>query len=143
MSYTLSVLISCLRFVNNDPETVKVGQDSHSVSDQTQGNWNGIVGRMELRSQSRIEACRVYADIDSKIARVHLNLRALSAKEKATVTLRAEAFNTSASHSVVAKPVDMRLLTLESLRQTSRLIWVMACFFGTSLTLSFIVSMLM
>lgn len=95
--------------VNNDPETVKVGQDSHSVSDQTQGNWNGIVGRMELRSQSRIEACRVYADIDSKIARVHLNLRALSAKEKATVTLRAEAFNTSASHSVVAKPVDIVL----------------------------------
>lgn len=29
---------------------VDVGQDSHSISDHTQGNWNGIVGRLELRS---------------------------------------------------------------------------------------------
>ena len=34
--------------VDNRPETVKVGDDSHSVSDQTQGNWNGIVGEMTL-----------------------------------------------------------------------------------------------
>jgi len=27
---------------------VDVGRDSHSVSDHTQGNWNGIVGRIEL-----------------------------------------------------------------------------------------------
>lgn len=28
---------------------VDVGENSHSVSDHTQGNWNGIVGRIELR----------------------------------------------------------------------------------------------
>ena len=38
--------------VYNGIENVCVGQDSHSVTDQTQGNWNGIVGRMELRSQA-------------------------------------------------------------------------------------------
>ncbi|RPJ87363.1 MAG: glycoside hydrolase, partial [Acidobacteria bacterium] len=27
---------------------VDVGENSHSVSDHTQGNWNGVVGRMEL-----------------------------------------------------------------------------------------------
>ena len=37
--------------VYNGIENVGVGQDSHSVTDQTQGNWNGIVGRMELRAQ--------------------------------------------------------------------------------------------
>ena len=37
--------------VYNGIENVGVGQDSHSVTDQTQGNWNGIVGKMELRSQ--------------------------------------------------------------------------------------------
>lgn len=37
----------CLK-INNNAERVGVGQDSHSVTDQTQGNWNGIVGRMEL-----------------------------------------------------------------------------------------------
>ena len=36
--------------VYNGIENVSVGQDSHSVTDQTQGNWNGIVGRMELQA---------------------------------------------------------------------------------------------
>lgn len=35
--------------VYNGIENVSVGQDSHSVTDQTQGNWNGIVGRIELQ----------------------------------------------------------------------------------------------
>ncbi|MBP5387340.1 MAG: beta-glucuronidase, partial [Prevotella sp.] len=34
--------------VYNGIENVCVGQDSHSVTDQTQGDWNGIVGRIEL-----------------------------------------------------------------------------------------------
>src|SRR5690606_35706977 len=29
---------------------VDVGENSHSVSDHTQGNWNGIVGNIELRA---------------------------------------------------------------------------------------------
>jgi len=37
--------------VYNGIENVGVGQDSHSVTDQTQGNWNGIVGALELRAQ--------------------------------------------------------------------------------------------
>lgn len=32
--------------VNNDPDICGVGKDSHSITDQTQGNWNGIVGKM-------------------------------------------------------------------------------------------------
>ena len=39
--------------VYNGIENVCVGQDSHSVTDQTQGNWNGIVGRIELRTASQ------------------------------------------------------------------------------------------
>ena len=40
----------CIR-VYNGIENVCVGQDSHSVTDQTQGNWNGIAGRIELQAQ--------------------------------------------------------------------------------------------
>lgn len=29
---------------------VDIGRESHGISDHTQGNWNGIVGRIELRS---------------------------------------------------------------------------------------------
>jgi hypothetical protein len=39
--------------VYNGIESVCVGQDSHSVTDQTQGNWNGIIGRMELQTHSK------------------------------------------------------------------------------------------
>lgn len=34
--------------MDNTIENVCVGQDSHSVTDQTQGDWNGIVGDMAL-----------------------------------------------------------------------------------------------
>ena len=37
--------------VYNGIENVCVGQDSHAVTDQTQGNWNGIAGRIELQAQ--------------------------------------------------------------------------------------------
>lgn len=51
--------------VYNGIENVCVGQDSHSVTDQTQGNWNGIAGRMELQARGRdmIENVQVYPDI--------------------------------------------------------------------------------
>jgi hypothetical protein len=51
--------------VYNGIENVCVGQDSHSVTDQTQGNWNGIAGKMELRARGRqtIAHLSVYPDI--------------------------------------------------------------------------------
>ena len=39
--------------VYNGIENVCVGQDSHSVTDQTQGNWNGIVGKIELQARPK------------------------------------------------------------------------------------------
>ena len=63
--------------VYNGIENVCVGQDSHSVTDQTQGNWNGIVGTMELRAQPKdlyIEKVRIRPDLTN--GRVHLILDA-------------------------------------------------------------------
>ncbi|MDP4226332.1 MAG: beta-glucuronidase, partial [Bacteroidota bacterium] len=34
--------------VDNSTKTVNPGQDSHSITDHTQGNWNGITGQMNL-----------------------------------------------------------------------------------------------
>ena len=53
--------------VYNGIENVGVGQDSHSVTDQTQGNWNGIAGRIELRN-SRQPAIRIACDMDRRTA---------------------------------------------------------------------------
>ena len=47
---------------------VDVGHDSHSVSDHTQGNWNGIVGRLELRATPPvwIDDLQVYPHVTTK-----------------------------------------------------------------------------
>ena len=60
--------------VYNGIENVCVGQDSHSVTDQTQGNWNGIVGRMELQARAKnyIRMLRIYPDVEKMNIRVHL-----------------------------------------------------------------------
>lgn len=44
---------------------VEVGVDAHSVSDQTQGNWNGVVGKLQLEAKEKvwIENVQVYPDI--------------------------------------------------------------------------------
>ena len=45
--------------VYNGIENVDVGKDSHSVTDQTQGNWNGIVGRIQLLVRDRKTVDRI------------------------------------------------------------------------------------
>lgn len=61
--------------VYNGIENVCVGQDSHSVTDQTQGNWNGIAGRIELRAEPRIYRRRVVTDLATQIAHITINER--------------------------------------------------------------------
>jgi beta-galactosidase/beta-glucuronidase len=48
------------------------GENSHSISDHTQGNWNGIVGKIELRATPLvwIEDLQVYPHVKSKSAEV-------------------------------------------------------------------------
>jgi len=61
--------------VYNGIENVCVGQDSHSVTDQTQGNWNGIAGRIELRCEPLIWRRRVITDLATSTVHLTLNDR--------------------------------------------------------------------
>lgn len=62
--------------VYNGIENVCVGQDSHSVTDQTQGNWNGIIGKMELQAhqQQYIRNLQVYPDVEGKQIKVVMDV---------------------------------------------------------------------
>lgn len=76
--------------IYNGIENVCVGQDSHSVTDQTQGNWNGISGEISLRAtpaKTYIRGVRVYPDVKGRKAEVKV-LKGGSAKKvkKASVT---------------------------------------------------------
>lgn len=93
--------------VNSDPDVVKVGNDSHSVTDQTQGCWNGMVGKIELRPVSFIKSAMIFPDVDKKEARILIRL---AHNEKSHADLRgkeielvAESFNTAKKHVVTAK----------------------------------------
>jgi hypothetical protein len=63
--HSLTILVDNLRHTD-------VGADSHSVSDQTQGNWNGIVGRIELQplGATWIGDLRVYPNALEKSVRI-------------------------------------------------------------------------
>ena len=59
--------------IYNGIENVCVGQDSHSVTDQTQGNWNGIVGRLELQAQPIIWRKKVVPHLKEKRVDIIIN----------------------------------------------------------------------
>lgn len=50
--------------------------DPHQISDQTQTNWNGVIGRvgLEITDQIWIEDVQVYPDVTNRSVRVHLTL---------------------------------------------------------------------
>ena len=55
---------------------VDVGNNAHSVSDHTQGNWNGIAGRIELQATDPvwIDDVRVYPNIKDKTVKVNVSI---------------------------------------------------------------------
>jgi hypothetical protein len=61
---------------------IPVGINSHSISDHTQSNWNGIAGDISLRTTSKvfISDVRVYPDVTGKKAKI---IVALTNKTKA------------------------------------------------------------
>ncbi|HNR32650.1 MAG TPA: discoidin domain-containing protein [Candidatus Hydrogenedentes bacterium] len=82
---------------------IDVGRDAHSVSDNTQSNWNGIVGRMELRAVDpvHIRDMQVYPDLERKCARVRLELANETEREvTGTIALAARLWNVPAERTV-------------------------------------------
>lgn len=57
--------------VDNDL-VVDIGENSHSVTDHTQGNWNGVVGNIELSATAPtwIDTVDVYPQIEPRAVRV-------------------------------------------------------------------------
>lgn len=87
--------------IDNSIKEVNVGPDSHSVADHTQGNWNGIIGKMFLQGLPTIycKDVQVYPDVKKKQALVKLQLFNLSsADQKATLQLSAKSFNSNKQH---------------------------------------------
>ncbi len=54
--------------IDNRIKDIDVGLDAHSISDNTQTNWNGIVGNMELTATSKVSIgnVKLYPDVANK-----------------------------------------------------------------------------
>jgi hypothetical protein len=80
---------------------IPVGLNSHSITDHTQGNWNGIVGTMKLTASDPfyIEDIQVYPDLASRTARVVLALGNDTPRTlPANLYLRADSSNLPVRH---------------------------------------------
>lgn len=119
--------------IDNRIKDMNVGPDSHSVSDHTQGNWNGIVGKIyaEAVPDVQIADVQVYPDPKNKQSKLKIFVVNKSAKEtRAIVTAAAESFNTSVLHNtqevfdnVPVKPGDTILVELNLPMTDNMVLW--------------------
>ncbi len=68
--------------VDNRIKDIDVGADSHSVSDNTQTSWNGIIGDIKLirRDSVNISNVRIFPDIEKRMAKVEITITHLSSQ---------------------------------------------------------------
>jgi len=96
--------------IDNRIKEINVGPDSHSITDQTQGNWNGIVGDIYLKSTSPVylDDIKIYPDVENKSVRVKIRINNITNKDKSTkVMLHAQSFNSESVHNV--KPIYRKI----------------------------------
>lgn len=80
-----------------------VGANSHSVTDHTQGNWNGVVGKMELIAEAPtwLDDVQVYPDLKQKTAHIKIRIKGNgNATDK--ITLSAKSFNAAVAQIIPA-----------------------------------------
>lgn len=63
--------------IDNRVKDIDLGADAHSISDNTQTNWNGVIGQMYLKSlpAANIRNISVYPDIQNKKALVKVKIQ--------------------------------------------------------------------
>lgn len=85
--------------VDNSAKNINVGENSHSVSDHTQGNWNGIIGRIQLNARPAIyvDDLQIYPDLKQKLASAEFVIvNSLPSAQKVQVLLFASTDKTQA-----------------------------------------------
>lgn len=89
--------------IDNRLKSMDVGTNSHSVTDHTQGNWNGIVGKMQLQSRPLIhfDDIQAFPDLKTKSVRLKINIEnQTDHPQNAIVELNAHSFNSQTTQLV-------------------------------------------
>ena len=75
---------------------IPIGVNSHSISDHTQSNWNGIAGDISLRATSKvfISGIKIYPDVSRNKAKIIVALNNKSGSPfHGKIVVRVESFN--------------------------------------------------
>jgi hypothetical protein len=89
---------------------IPVGVNSHSISDHTQSNWNGIAGDISLRASSKIfiDKIFVYPDVSANKTKVVLKIVNKSGSPfKGKVVLQFESFNSGITEKLKSKIAEV------------------------------------
>ncbi|MEO8403753.1 MAG: sugar-binding domain-containing protein [Chitinophagaceae bacterium] len=81
--------------VDNRIKDINPGPNSHSISDHTQTNWNGMIGKLVLRSRPAllINDVRLFPDVKNKQVVAKLKIENGSGAKQATISLMATSEN--------------------------------------------------
>nr|WP_319509490.1 sugar-binding domain-containing protein [uncultured Draconibacterium sp.] len=89
--------------IDNRVKEVNVGIDAHSISDNTQSNWNGIVGEIKLvkRDKLYVSNVQIYPNLATKKARLEIVLKNNTGSAQAgKLQIGAATINSDAIHKV-------------------------------------------
>ncbi len=96
--------------MDNRIKNIDPGADAHSVTDNTQTNWNGIVGKMYLENRPAVYISNVilYPEVYKKMVKAKITIDNLSGKEEdAILRLLAHTINTKTPGAV--KPLSKKI----------------------------------
>ncbi len=91
---------------------IPIGINSHSITDHTQTNWNGIIGDISLRATSKvfISDVKVYPDIKAKQAKIIVALTNKTGKPfNGEIALQAESYNYGVPQKIKSKVVKANI----------------------------------
>lgn len=91
--------------IDNSPELLRVG-GSHAISEHTQTNWNGIIGKMYLEAVNdiNIKSVKITPDIENKSVNVQVSINN-QAKRAKNLSLKVQAFAWNTTRSHIIKPL--------------------------------------
>lgn len=93
--------------IDNRMKDIDVGANSHSVTDHTQGNWNGMVGKLQLQAGSNLyfEDIQVFPDLKNQKAKVKIRIINRNGQPlKGKISLNTNSFNSIDVHQLT--PVE-------------------------------------
>ena len=104
--------------IDNRVKDIDPGVNSHSISDHTQSNWNGVVGQLYLEARPfvHIQNIQVYPDVENKKITVKVKVQnptgnAISVKLNLNVkengTRKEESFDLKSGENILDVSLDM------------------------------------